>query len=180
MPAWLLNPFQVTEGCLQTQLSPEECRRRLLAQRASWFMARVDASTVRGTVSSDRFAISRSPGYGNRNPVQRVARGRYVAVPGGTRILVRLTLDPSAALLLLPVLGVLLALWLRDAGLDVAAALPYDAAIYAALFVAALYGLGCWLVRHDDALLLAFLCRTLDAWELPSEAAPTLNTSSVR
>ena len=131
-------------------------------------------------VSPSGFAIQRGRGWGNRNPVQRVAHGHFVGVPGGTRIVVRFPLDPSVILLTLPVPGVVLALWLRDASLNVVPALPAEAALFAALFVAAVYGLGCWLARDDEAFLLAFLQETLQATELSVEQVHLLDTSSAR
>jgi hypothetical protein len=142
-------------------------------------MARVDASGVHGAVSERGFELRRSPGWGNRNAVQRVAHGRFVAVPGGTAVVVRIALDPGVVVLTLPVLGVVLALWLRDAGHNAAGALPLGAALFAVAFVAALYGIGCWLARGDDAFLLAWLGETLHATAPSAEHAPVLDTSLV-
>jgi hypothetical protein len=148
---------------LQTPLRPEECAARLRARRATSLAARLDPTTVWGTVSAAGFSLQRSRGYRNRNPVQRVVAGHFVAGPEGSQVRVRLAYNRAGWVLALPGLVMLLLFCLQPLTPREPPLLPAVAVAVALAFTAALLGLGYWLARDDDEFLLGFLCDALCA-----------------
>jgi hypothetical protein len=171
MGAGRWHPLAGETRVLETALTPEECRWRLCAHRQPWYLAYLDPAAISVATRPSGFTASRRLRSRGRNPVRRLAHGRFEPVVGGTRIVVRLAHDPSGFLMVLPLVGVALAFWLRGAGLAVPATLPAEAALSAALFVVVLYALGYWLARDDDRHLVAWLRQMLDATERPVELA---------
>src|SRR5438046_10682493 len=102
MPECWRRLFGAEWRLLQTPLRPEECAARLRARRATSLAAQFDPTTVWGTVAAAGFSLHRSRGYRNRNPVQRVVSGQFVAGPQGSQVRVRLAYNRAGWMLALP------------------------------------------------------------------------------
>jgi hypothetical protein len=163
MPDCWRRLFDAEWRLLQTPLRPEECAARLRARRATSLVARFDPTTVWGTISAAGFSLHRSRGYRNRNPVQRVVSGQFVAGPQGSQALVCLAYNRAGWVLALPGLVVLLLFCLQRLTPGDPPLLPVVAVVVALAFTALMLGLGYWLARDDDEFLIGFVCDALSA-----------------
>ena len=86
------SPFAVRQRLLVTELTPQQCYERLQLKVRS---TREQIGQARGVVSTEGFSIRPDPGP-IRN-FQIVANGAFTAIPTGTQIKVRLSLDSSTS-----------------------------------------------------------------------------------